>query len=115
MSFRLRQRGKDAGKTTSLHFLVPHATSEPSSRRTRGAINAGPSMQMKDRAKPSLKVQSVDTSEKGNVLKPAFKVTAEQRHAGCSHQGEHFLIAPRPLKNYPVAGGNIENSLEIVF
>ena len=119
MSFRLRQRGKDAGKTTSLHFLVPHAASKPSSRRTREAMNADPSMHTKDRAKPSLKTPSVKTSEQGEVLKPAFKSDRGAAAAPCRllqpTKVSTSWLATWPLQNYPVAGGNIENSSEIVF
>ena len=119
MSFRLRQRGKDAGKTTSLHFLVPHAASKPFSRRTREAMNADPSMHTKDRAKPSLKTPSVKTSEQGEVLKPAFKSDRGAAAAPCRllqpTKVSTSWLATWPLQNYPVAGGNIENSSEIVF
>ena len=55
MSFRRRQRGKDAGKTTSSHTSwFPHATSKILPAGAHGITkNPDPSVQTEDRAKPS--------------------------------------------------------------
>lgn len=73
MSFRLRQRGKDVGETTSLHFLVVQSPiCKPLFQLAlRWEKKIGSDMQNTLRADSDLLVQTGKLCERFSPLKPA--------------------------------------------